>query len=268
MIQAKVVCDSFYKNRLTTVELTCHRFILAEINTHRMFSRNSASSRAIPIHKQIERVVADPAMPIFWGKNQAGMVAAEEFGEEQKALLIEEWLQARDKAVESAEKLMILGVHKQLSNRLLEPFMWHKVLITATEWDNFFNQRIHPAAQPEMRAAAEAIRDALNTSTPERNILHLPYIKPEDHAESKSIYDVMKLSVARCARVSYLSHDGVRDIQKDLDLFNKLYTSKPKHLSPFEMVALGCSPKEDEFHFNLRNWKSVRYFIEKEGMVF
>ncbi len=267
MIEAKVICDSVSNIgvRLTTVEATFPRFILPQHNTYRMWSRSSASSRAVPVAKMIDRAVNDPVIPLHWGKNQAGMVAEEEFTEEQQALLTEYWLQARDQAVQAAERFNLMGVHKQITNRLLEPFLWHKTIITATDWSNFFAQRIHPHSQPEMRALAEAIRDALNTSTPKNTVMHLPYVTA-DEQEKLSLVNCIKVSIARCARVSYLNHDGTYDLEKDLGLFQKLYDADPKHLSPFEMVAEETS--DDEYYFNIRGWKSMRWFIEKEEYKF
>ena len=229
-------------------------------------SRSSASSRAVPVAKMIDRAVNDPVIPLHWGKNQAGMVAEEEFTPEQQALLTEYWLQARDHAVEAAERFNLMGVHKQITNRLLEPFLWHKTIITSTEWDNFFTQRIHPHSQPEMRALAEAIRDALNTSTPERNYVHLPYVTQQEIEEIAIVNTLIKISIARCARVSYLNHDGTYDVNKDINLFQKLYEADPKHLSPFEMVAIDTD--DENFYFNIRGWKSMRWFIEKEEYKF
>src|ERR1043166_5301194 len=157
MYEARIERDSItqYGERLTTVVCTLPRIVLAELNTHRLFSRSSASSRAIPVQKQIERLRQDPFIPVYWGKNQKGMQADEELDYAQVAEALDVWSAARDQAVGSAEALMDIGVHKQITNRLLEPFMWHTVIITATEWSNFDHLRIHKDAQPEIRRAAE-----------------------------------------------------------------------------------------------------------------
>lgn len=129
-------------NRLTTMKVTFPRFILAEFNTHRMFSRNSASSRAIPFKKMVKMVEENPFVPIAWQKDHAGMQGSEYFTDEKRISYNElEWLIARDKALKQASELNNLGVTKQLCNRLLEPFMWHTVIVTATEWENFFKLR-------------------------------------------------------------------------------------------------------------------------------
>ena len=145
MISAKIICDSLneFGDRLTTMEVVFPRMILSELNTHRLFSRNSASSRAIPFNKMVESVKNNPFIPIAWQKDHKGMQGTEyKEGSSEIQLCINKWLDARDSAVESATLLnQIEGVTKQLCNRLLEPFMYHKVLITATEWDNFFKLR-------------------------------------------------------------------------------------------------------------------------------
>lgn len=145
MIQAKVIADSSNElgNRITTMIVTFPRFILAELNTHRMFSRNSASSRAIPFEKMLKSVQENPFIPIAWQKDHKGMQGTEYYSDEEvrKCGIIEQWLGAKDMAINRAVALNELGVTKQLCNRLLEPFMWHTVLITATEWENFFALR-------------------------------------------------------------------------------------------------------------------------------
>lgn len=249
---AKVILDSISPNgdRLTTMEVTCHRFVLAEFNTHRKFSRNSASSRAIPVEKQLQRVVESPAYPLEWPSEQPGMQGGSELA---------------DWELEAAKDLFndvcgyTLGVvndyllcnpeksnrlHKSLINRLLEPFMWHTIIVSSTEWNNFFGLRCNPMAQPEIRAVAELMEEAYNFSQPE--ILgfgwwHMPYVQEEEIIEF-GIETMKKVSAARCARVSYLTHDGVRDIEKDIELYERLTTAVPAHASPLEHVA---RPAED-----------------------
>jgi hypothetical protein len=139
-------------------------------------------------------------------------------------------------------------LHKSLINRLLEPFQWHTVIITSSAWDNFFAQRCHPAAQPEMRAVAEQIEKAIVNSRPQElevGDYHLPYIMPQDWetiysndpSRRTSVEVAKKVSAARCARVSYLTQDGVRDISEDLKLYDRLRNSDPMHASPFEHIA-------------------------------
>jgi thymidylate synthase ThyX len=224
-----------------------------------VFSRNSASSRAIPTSKLLERVENDPVLPLEWGRNQKGMSASGVLSpaEEEEAKRI--WLSARDAAVEHARKLADLKVHKQDVNRILEPFLWHTVIITATEWDNFFTLRCSPNAQPEIRAAAMRMREAIGASEPRPVAYgewHLPLV--QDDERSLPIETQKKISAARCARVSYLTHEGKREIEKDLELHDRLKSDR--HLSPFEHVA---TPAHDvAFHANFRGWLQMRHEIE------
>jgi thymidylate synthase ThyX len=258
---ARVLLDSISPAgiRLTTLEVTFPRFVLAEFNTHRQFSRNSASSRAIPSSKMIERVERDPVLPLEWGRNQKGMSASELLSEEEAEDAKSVWLTARDAAVAHAKALLELKVHKQVLNRVLEPFLWHTVIVTGTEWNNFFELRCAPTAQPEIREAALRMRDAMIASTPRTVGLgkwHLPLV--QDDERNLDTETLKEISAARCARVSYLTHDGTREIAKDLELFERLKTDR--HLSPFEHVA---TPTLDtDFHANLRGWIQMRAEIE------
>lgn len=245
---AKVIADSTWEgDRVTTLEVVMHRFVLAEFNTHRVFSRNSASSRAIPVAKQLNRLIAHPAIPLTFPAEQKGMQGGEPLGEQEQMQAIDVWHGARDAAMAYAHQLTELGVHKSVTNRLLEPFMWHTVVVTSVEWENFFHQRCSPLAQPEIRVAAEAMRDALAGSTPdqlEEGWFHLPYLDGETIAEVTSMEadstDVLcSVSAARCARVSYLTQDGRRDYNEDLVLYKRLVSADPGHWSPLEHV---CRP--------------------------
>lgn len=233
---AKVLLDSISErgHRLTTFKITMPRIILAEWNTHRMFTRSSASSRAIPVSKMIERVVDDPYIPTSWGKNQKGMVAAEEILGEEALACKGSWLLARDSAVKQAEALMKIGVHKQLANRLLEPFMWHTIINTATEYSNFFGLRCDKNAQPDMQLVANLVRDAYNESTPKLLKVgewHAPYAQGNDALSSQ----LKEITSGRCARVSYLTHDGKHSPADDIRLHDQLLASG--HMSPFEHAA-------------------------------
>lgn len=288
--KAKVICDSISPegHRLTTMEVVMHRYVLAEFNTHRVFSRNSASSRAIPTSKIVERIKSDMAYPVSWGTNQKGMQAGGELmlTDQIKALMA--WQRAGDSMIEAAEYLADLGVHKQITNRLLEPFMWHTVIVTSTEWANFFNQRCHPDAQPEMKAAADEMQRAYYTSKPrllKDGHWHLPYVSDDEQGiaiqdldtprqqiprSMPSIELLQKVSVARCARVSYLTHDGVRDMDmdKDLELYDKLFESG--HWSPFEHVATPLLQALDRrMTGNFQGWQQYRkYFIQENRTDF
>lgn len=242
--EAKIILDSVSPagKRLITMELTYPRFIHAEFMTHRMFSRNAASSRAIPTRKMIKMVEENPAMPIYWGKNMKGMAAREEIDKGKVPVAEELWLKARDEAVAYAKALYELKMHKQVVNRILEPWKFITVICTATEWSNFFALRDHSDAQPEISHLARLMREAQDASTPRRKLWHLPYVDGYDLPDvitAAEFEDWKKISVARCARVSYLTHDGKRDIEKDLVLHERLLTgSGHGHWSPFEHVAV------------------------------
>lgn len=250
--------------RLTTMQVSFPRFVLAEFNTHRVFSRNSASSRAIPTSKMLGRVLDDPVLPAQWGRNRPGMSADESLSEEESAQAQRIWLAAMMSAVESVKAMQALRVHKQVINRLLEPFMWHTVIVTATEWQNFFALRCSPTAQPEIRVVAEMMRAVYNSSTPSAvgdDQWHLPLIQPDE--ASLPLETRKRASAARCARVSYLTHDGARDIEKDVQLCERLL--QDRHLSPFEHVAAPASDRD--FHANFRGWVQMRREVESLGPV-
>jgi thymidylate synthase ThyX len=249
---AKVIADSISPHgvRLTTMEIQLPRIVLAEFNTHRVFSRSSASSRAIPIEKMLARVIDNPYIPEQWERNGAGMQGHGLIEDQDIVNGCERaWLRARDRAVDQAGELLKLGVHKQTTNRLLEPFMWHTIIVTATEWSNFFHLRCSPMAHPAIRNTAEAMRTAMGDSSP-RSLdfgeWHLPYINERDADLSEP--DKVKVSTARCARVSYLTHDGIRDPAKDIELHDSLLANG--HMSPFEHVARPMSVDDIVYRWN------------------
>lgn len=254
---------------LITLQCRYPRFIHAEFMTHRVFSRNASSSRAIPIERMIQDVIDDPAMPVAWGSNKPGMQAGEELTGYDLTDCKSEWLRARNAAVASAKEIARIGAHKQIVNRLLEPFGHISVVVTATEWDNFFALRCHPDADPTMRALAEAMRDAIaGSEARHEGGWHLPYICDDDWWD---IPDVMSadeawqhlamISAARCARVSYLNHDGTNpDIEKDLALAKRLLESK--HMSPFEHQARATGDDGTALWGNFTGWDQHRKMIE------
>lgn len=280
---AKVLVDSISPagHRLTTMEVTFPRSILSEFNTHRVFSRNSASSRAIPVEKMIKMVQEDPYVPTHWGQNQKGMQAEKEIVLSDQQEARGEWRYARDKAVESALHLLKLGVHKQVTNRLLEPFMWHTVVVSSTEWSNWFHLRDNEDAHPEIQKVARLMTDALGHSTPhvlEPGQWHMPFVGTEmfdGHPEEQKPASYWRMvSVGRCARVSYLTHDGKRDPDADFALAQRLLESG--HMSPFEHVAKPMTEMElevyrrDRVHFaSGKVWNDVRLpsqeFCERMG---
>lgn len=279
--RAKMLCDSISPSgiRLSTMEVTFPRIVLAEFNTHRMLSRNSASSRAIPVEKQLKKIKETPFIPEYWGKNQKGMQADQELSDDQKGDAITSWQNACHYAYDMAKWMMEIGVHKQLANRLLEPFMWHTVIVSATEWNNFFALRCHRDAQPEIRNIAMLMRELLQISTPREQgyrTWHLPLIQPDEihnwitENPGRTYDDIVemwkKISVGRCARVSYLTHDGRRDLEADIKLCEDLRASG--HMSPFEHVARPMNHKEGDptksFQGNFRGWIQYRKELPNE----
>lgn len=276
---AKVLADSIASDvRLTTLEVTFPRFILAEFNTHRMLSRNSASSRAIPVEKRIAQVRSNPFVPEAFGKNKSGMQASANLDDMSQGDARLEWIMARDAAVESAERLAKIGVHKQHANRLLEPFCWHTVVVTATEWANFFALRCHPAAQPEMQITAKLMRDAMEASTPtelEPGEWHLPYVDLHSGARVSAItheWDrrvLLSQSVVRCAAVSYERQNV--DRTSDQMIARRDDLAKSGHWSPFEHQAKVAEPKDlgpcDIFIGNFREpWVQYRKMFHGEAV--
>lgn len=263
---AKIILDSIAQNRvrLITMEVTYPRIIHSEFMTHRLFSRNAASSRAIPIKKMLEAVKNDPFIPIFWGKAQPGMSADQEIENKEEAKA--RWLEARDNAIASTEHLLALGLHKQIPNRLLESFSWITTIVSGTQpsvgpgaFSNFYGLRRHKDAQPEIHRAADLMHDATSASVPVERGWHTPFIQPDEEV-SLDLETRKRVSVARCARVSYLTHDGKREISKDLELFERLKSSK--HMSPFEHVARAQSTQIQSGNF--MGWVQYRKEVPDE----
>lgn len=274
MISAKIVEDSLALGgtRLTTLELCYPRFIHSEFMTHRVFSRNAMSSRAIPVAKMIDQVRKSPAMPVHWGANQPGMQAQSELREDLMVRAKAEWLRAAESAAEHAQTLTDIGLHKQIANRVLEPFQWMRTIVSATEWRNFFDLRCHPDAQPEFQVLALAIREALTKSTPvgrrdgystDQACWHLPYVTALERKNLR-IETLPKISAARCARVSYLTHDNqTPTLDADLNLFERLVGGVPLHASPIEHQAY--AEDKEVISRNFRGWRQFREVFEKTG---
>lgn len=287
-IKTEVIAHSVWEDSppILSAAITYPRMVHSEFMTHRVFSRNASSSRAIPIQKMIQQVIDDPAMPVAWGSNKPGMQAGDEidtlvqieghpFGKNTPR---QAWLYARDEAVRHARAFAAAGYHKQIVNRLLEPFAHITVIVTATEWDNFFDLRCHPDADPTIKALADQMRDTFAASEPTQTFLHLPYISYDEMEDVikerlsedgnlKPNFDKLKMiSAARCARVSYLNHDGTKpDIEKDLALAEKLLSSK--HMSPFEHQASADQNRggpwaENHLYGNFNGWCQHRKALE------
>lgn len=273
MTSAKVVLDSVASHgiRLITFELTFPRLVLSEFNTHGLISKNSRSSRAIPLNKTLREVTENPFIPRKFPKNQSGMQPSEYWdpGTDEYEKCKGIWLKARDNAVDTVVSLnsKSLNIHKQIANRLIEPFMWHTVIATATDWQNFFALRCNDMAQLEIADIAYLTKDLYNTNIPtpkleaywtyEHEKWHLPYVQQDEL--NLDIEILKKISCARCARVSYLTHEGIRDINKDLELFERLYNAIPKHSSAFAHV--GMVSTQDIVSGNFRGWIQYRQLI-------
>lgn len=254
--RADIIADSINPvgNRITTYILRYPRFIHSELMTHRMFSRNAASSRAIPIEKVIAQVETDPAMPVEWGANGRGMAAS---GVVADAATSEAaWRHAAALSVESARTLMRTGLHKQIVNRVLEPFVWMTTLVTATEWENFFSLRVHPKAQPEFQWLSYLMLRAYVLNTPQdKNVgeWHIPF--GDRMPEDLSFGDKLKVAVARAARISYNTMEGEIDVKKDIELHDKL--AADGHFSCFEHVAEATNFRLSSFG-NFYGWQQYR----------
>lgn len=275
---AKVILDSMAPcgKRLTTIEARYPRFIHSEVLTHRDRARNSASSRAIPWPKMMAAITESPVVPIRWGSEQKGMQTGGEIEDTKGAESI--WLAARDQMVAAAQALASLGVHKSLCNRLTEPWMWITIVMTATEWNNFFRLRCHSDAEIHMQEIAGRIRTAMAESRPiylRAGDWHRPYLRPEDHHWANTLnncqtvtygsHELNKVSTARCARISYLTHDGVRNPDKDLELFERLSTGSGfGHWSPMEHVNEALATQERSGPFI--GWKQFRKEFPLENL--
>lgn len=299
MISATVLKDStnWLGSRLTTLVLTYPRYIHGEFMTHRVFSKNSASSRAIPISKMIQEIQDNTVYPM-WTKKAKGMQG--EIITDEKIIneLDADWYFIRDWLIGEVIYLDTKGVHKQNANRLLESFQYIKVICTGTDWDNFFELRDHKDAMPEIQELAKAIKEVLKNSTPEYlepHRWHLPfsdkmnkeeiikqtgkYLTAEQY-DNKTSLEEIKIAVARCARISYNTFEGEIDYKKDLELYERLVYANPKHLSPTEHIARVPEKNELEYFYsgyddydkyykgkyisNLNGWIQYRKLIEND----
>lgn len=269
-ISAKVICDSVSPDgvRITTLEIEYPRFIHGEFMTHRSLSKNSSSSRAIPIQKMLDQIESNMALPIYWGKNKSGMQAVEEVSKFDEAKSVLNWERSFNYTKERVLDMVDIGLHKQVPNRLTEPFQMMKVVVTGTDWDNFFNLRIHPDAQPEICMLAYKIYKAMEESNPVElkvSDWHLPYVgfeywgdepkyyitkvSDEDdqsygmkYEEYLSLDDAIKISASCCAQVSYRNTD--MSLEKADKIFNMLIKSDVLHASCFEHLATPIGFKE------------------------
>jgi thymidylate synthase ThyX len=287
IIKATVIADSYNNyldSRVTTFELEYPRLIHSELMTHRVFSRNSASSRAIPVSKVIEMVEQSPAMPMHWGKNQPGMQAKEEINNPEAARLL--WIAAAKSAVSHARVMQDMNLHKQVINRILEPYQWMKVVLTSTDFNNWFWLRNHPDADPTIKALAEVMYDEYTTSLPavlHDGEWHMPYVAQgrtdgkqmffnEEDNSVLSVEQALKLSSSCCAQVSYRKNDS--SLEKAEVIYDKLIKSEPCHASPTEhqcqIITVNSLMYQGTTHIdksgrvwsgNLRGWVQHRQLI-------
>lgn len=276
MITAQVVADSYSSQgaRLTTVLVTYPRFVHAEHMRHRVFSYNVSSSRAIPMKRFAQQVSASPVEPVWWGMNQPGMKARQELSGVRLWLAKRLWHLARHQALAFHTLFRWVGLHKQVANRIIEPWMEVAVLFTGTEWKNFFMLRCHKDAQPEFQAMADAVLHAYLHSLPKfvpDGGWHLPFCdRGVDPAWS--VEALKKVSVARCARLSYATFDtqssvlgksSVDRLAKDSALHDEL--SKSGHWSPFEQQATPDAENGQRFHGNVKGWVQYRKSFPSEN---
>ena len=265
MITTKILKDSIYQgHRVTTFELEYPRYIHSELMTHRVFSRNCASSRAIPLQRMIELVKEHPVVPI-WTKNQKGMQ-----GEILNPLSDDAvsathiWYIARDEAIRMANALAAIGIHKQNANRLLEPFQTMKTILTGTQFNNFFKLRCHKAAMPEIQELAQKMHELYMQSVPEALWpwqWHTPYVNGYDCNDPEATEKAKKISVSCCAQVSYRKLDETPE--KALQIFDKLIQGDVIHASAFEHVCRPLQPGEEQLG-NLIGFRQYRHDIEQE----
>ena len=279
-IVVKIVKDSITEggSRLVTWTWEYWRSIHEEIMTHRALSRNSASSRAIPAKRMREMICAKPAIPIYWGQNQKGMQASAEIDDVETAR--KWWLEGLDFMAAHHAKGEALGLHKQIVNRAIQPWMTMAVVVSATDHANLFHLRKHHAAEPHFQCIATLAWELFHNHMPTFRTpgdWHLPYIEDADQYRGADGFGVAnagdldfwkRVSVGRCARVSYLTHEGKRDPQEDIRLHDQLAQTAtlgadPMHASPFEhqAVAMGGGRR----YGNFEGWRQYRKLFKYEN---
>lgn len=267
-IRAAVVQDSIHdEKRIITFELEYPRFIHAELMTHRMFSRNAASSRAIPVVTMHEHIKNNPALPVHWGVNQPGMQAKEELVGVDLEYAKQLWHKAKDDALFNASQLAAVGVHKQIANRGTEAYQMMKTVVTSTEWENWYELRDHEDAQPEIRELAQCMLIAQQASSPmplKMGEWHVPYVTRARcrfdasvqyfvNDKEVSIEDARIISASCCAQVSYRKSDD--GIEKARMIFDKLINSRPQHASPIEHQATPMHRRAALFDTYFKHWE-------------
>lgn len=299
--QVKVVLDSISPEgiRLPTVQFRQPRMVHADFLTHRVNSRNGRSSRAVPSVTLLEEA-KNPYVPHFM-KNEPGMVASEEMDDVDRAEAELIWRDMAEYTRLGVARLAALKVHKQWANRPLEWFGYIDVLVSATDWNNYFGLRDESGAQPEIQQVARAIREALDASTPkllQPGEWHLPYIEESDWqlardflragtrrvALETEVVDLLKkISAARCARLTIKPFDGDGSFEKELQRYDRLILSRPVHASPVEHQATPDRPLKKKnwstqkaerigwfapkLHGNFEGWIQARKLIPHERIL-
>ena len=261
-IEVEIVADSINPagKRIVSALWTYPRFIHSEIMTHRALSKNAASSRAIPSKKMLQAVDSDPAMPEFWGSNQSGMQAGAELTGDSLTAAKHEWRHARLEAMQTATILNGMGLHKQIANRVLEPWFRITVLVTATDWDNFFALRAHPAAQPEFQVLAYRHLDKMLTCKPKEidwGDWHIPF---DLGADRLPVETRLKASVASAARTSYVAYDSDKSLEEQIALHDRMWESS--HWSPFEHQAMAARVCDRSGNFS-GGWLQYRQTLKR-----
>lgn len=298
-ISAKVVCDSISEQgvRLTTFEIEYPRIVMSEFNTMRAISKNSSSSRAIPVSKMLEHTKNINLKPVYFGSKKSGMQAGEELAGEDLQYAQDVWESALNSAVGQAELLDNCGVAKEVTNRLVEPFQLVKVVCTATDWDNFFNLRLHPDADPNICMLAYKMYKAMQESKPvtlKVGEWHLPYVDScyeiDQNTQEKvgkleyyvgelytkgfkyiSLEDAIKLSAASCASVSYRTDNMT--LEKADKIFDMLIKAEVVHSSPLEHCATPVKPKYNELGYvrvncsEPQSWEEGVTHMNKQGQL-
>lgn len=288
LTSAKIILDSVGRDapRLTTFELVYPRFIHAELMTHRVFSRNASSSRAIPVARMRQQLMDSAAMPAEWRMNEPGMQGYTVASPEVVAEAIRLSLLGRNFMVGIADQMEALGLHKQHVNRQTETWQYIKVVVTSAQFGNWFALRNHPAADPTIQVLAKMMLEVYEASTPtllEDGQWHLPYITDEDDYRAvlasrelgmETDEVLRRMSAARCARVSYNNFKGeVPKIESDLALYGKLVETQPVHASPTEhqaspdlFIGKNFGWRFPKLHGNLNGWLQFRKFIPNENL--
>lgn len=279
IFSVKIIEDSVAEHggRITSFQLSLPLFIWPEVLTHKKFSRSASSLRATPIGKVLNDVLANPIEPLHWGKAQKGMQAERTMNPIETKAAQGLWRSAMRQAVRHAQDLSSdVDAAKQIANRVVTPFVRVHAIITSTDYENFFALRTHPAAEPHIRALAWLMADAYYQNEPTKQSHHLPYITQEERS-TLDMETVQKASMARCARVSYVLHDGTKpSLEKDLALADRLMNPsngtvpddmEPPHMSPAEHQATAHADPNHKSG-NLDGWVQHRQTLPKNVMRF